>query len=130
MPSYAVTTATYGQGNQNWLRSDKGLLTGFTTTLTVSTFVAGTHYPSGYLPSGICIGKITAGGAGLYDNAAADGRQVMVGHLLNDEPIPTGATHVVVTVLWEADVDESKLPSNSGIDSNGKTDVASHIRYS
>jgi hypothetical protein len=131
MPGYAPTTTTYSQGNKTWLRSDYGLLTGQTVTLSIAAFTSGTHYPNGFIPSGIALGKITASGEyGPYDNAAVDGRQTMTGHLLNDEAVVTGQTKLTSSMLWQADVDESKLPTTHGVDSAGKTDVAAHIRYS
>jgi hypothetical protein len=74
----------------------------------------------------ITIASPTAGGsAGL---ATLD---VLTGHLLDDVKVRTtnGAGRSVGTLYWNGIVVESRLPANSGIDTNGKADVAAHIRY-
>lgn len=132
MPSYATSTTTYANGNLAWLRTRKGMSTALTVTLDLTTFTAGTHYPNGFLPSGLVLGKITASGKyGIYDNAAVDGRTVAVGFLLNDENIPAGGTSVpvVTALLTEADVIEARLPSGNGLDANAKTDLGSRVTY-
>ena len=48
-----LTTSTYGTGDYSWLLNTDGLDAAVTGALDVSTFVAGTHYPNGYFPSGL-----------------------------------------------------------------------------
>ena len=130
MPSYSTTTTTYGQGNQTWRRTDKGLRTAMTVVLEIATFTGGTHYPSGYMPAGLCLGIITASGEyGPYDNAAGDGRTVLRGFLLNDEPVTTGQTRIVTAMITEGDIVEGRLPTGHGLDANGKTDVGTRFTY-
>lgn len=127
-----VRTTSSISEDQSWLGSAHGTETGDPITLDLSTFTAGTHFPNGFLPSGMCLGKITASGAyGLYLDAAVDGRTVMVGHLF--KPVVVASDNVtgkaMGTILRHCQVVEAKLPANSGIDANGKTDVAGKIIY-
>lgn len=125
MPSFSPTSTTYAQGSQAHLRTDKGKKTCLTVTLDLSKFTEGTHYPSGYLPSGLVLGKVTATGKyGPYDDAAVDGRATATGLLFNSESAAGGASAPIVTAMQtEGDVIEARLPSGHGLDANGKTDL-------
>ncbi|MEV2222749.1 head decoration protein [Nocardia vinacea] len=100
-------------------------------TLDMTKFTAGTHYPKGYLPSGIVLGKITASGLyGPYDNAQTDGREVAAGFLW-DAFTPTDLTGKEAAPLWVGVglITEAKLPAGNGLDSAGKTDLASWFKF-
>ncbi|MDX3839560.1 hypothetical protein [Streptomyces europaeiscabiei] len=56
------TTESFGQDDQSWLASAHGTDTARSITLDTSAFTAGTHYPNGYFPSGLAVGKIAASG--------------------------------------------------------------------
>lgn len=97
----------------------------------VSTFTAGTHYPNGYFPSGLPVGKIDAlsvNGAvvvGPYDNAATDGRQTCLGLLRAATKVPNPSDTSVdcgaaVLVAFAA-VRLSKLPV--ALDVPGQADL-------
>lgn len=58
------TTETFGVEDQSWLGSAHGTSSCPSITLDTSAFTSGTHYPNGYFPSGLPLGKITA--SGLY----------------------------------------------------------------
>lgn len=135
---FVETTRTWSAGRRDWLLGPHGTEPGTTPTVVVdvSAFTAGTHYASGYIPSGTVVGTInatTSGGTwtvGPYDNAASDGRQTAVGFLLNDVKVPDPATttiDVASAILVHGFVDSSKLPFTSGagaIDSAGRVDLA------
>lgn len=53
MGTIASTTVTYGGGDYRWLKSARGTEHPRSGTLDTSTFTEGTHYPSGYFPSGL-----------------------------------------------------------------------------
>jgi hypothetical protein len=127
----SLRTEAFQQDDQSWLASEHGTSNARTVTLDISTFVAGTHYPNGFLPSGMPLGKITASGKyGLYDNAAVDGRQTLVGHLLVGQKVgATNTVPIVAPLFWHGGVIEAKLPAGGGVDSAGKTDVAGRITY-
>lgn len=132
MPAYTPTSTAYAQGNLTWLRTSKGLKTALTVTLDLAVgFVLGTHYPAGYLPSGLVLGKITASGKyAIYSNAAADGREVAAGFLLNSESTLAGTTVPIVTALiTEGDVIEGRLPSGHGLDAPAKVDFGSRFTF-
>lgn len=122
-------TETFQNEDQRWLGSAHGTSSGESITLDTSTFTAGTHYPNGYFPSGLPLGKITASGLyGPYDNAASDGRETLVGHLLCTVDAPSVNTiDPQGALFWHGRVVESFLPV--AVDTAGKADVAGRIRY-
>jgi hypothetical protein len=66
-------TTTYVNEDMTWLGSAHGTETGDTITLDLSLFTAATHFPNGYIPSGMTLGKVTASGAyGPYNNGLAN----------------------------------------------------------
>jgi hypothetical protein len=118
--------------DRSWLGSAHGTTATKTITLDPTLFTANTHYPNGYIPSGTLLGEVTAspGVYGPYDNAAGDGRTVAAGLLFNSTPIRTGQTTKVGAPLLEHGIVRvSKLPTNSGIDANGRTDLAGRIIF-
>ncbi len=122
----APIVETWQQDDQSWLASEHGTSSAKSITLDVSTFTAGTHYPTGHLPSGLVLGKITASGLyGPYDDAAADGRQTAVGFLFCAIKAPSVNTvRVSGALLWHGAVIKSLLPIPASLDANGTTDLA------
>ena len=130
MTNIAVSRTNYQVENRAWLASEHGTEPGANIgiTLDISLFTEATHYPDGYLRSGIVVAKVTATGLyGPYSNAASDGREVARGHLFASLPVK-GQTKVGGALFEHGFVTESKLPPNHGLDSAGKTDL-SLIRY-
>jgi hypothetical protein len=108
--------------NRSWLLSQHGTEPGTTpsVTLDISKFTAGTHYPNGYIPSGIVITKVTATGLwGPYDTAATDGREITtvgrIGLLFGSLPVNTGATKIGGAVVVHGFVNPTRVPFTSGI---------------
>lgn len=128
-----LQTTNFQVGNLSWKKSRFG--DEYHPNITIDTavgFVSGTHYPNGFIPSGTPLGKITASGLyALYDNAAADGREVLAGHLIADIRVVradgTTAAQVGSGLMIRGDVIESRLPF--AVDAAGKADVAGRIRY-
>lgn len=124
-----LKTETFGGDSQTWLDSAHGQDAATNVTIVPGAtggFTAGTHYPTGHLPSGTKLGKITASGKyGLYDDAATDGRQTLVGFLLTAQKIGNG--DVVAPLLRHGRVNEGALPFT--IDAAGKADVAGRIDF-
>jgi hypothetical protein len=111
----SVKTETFQQDDQSWLASAHGTDTARPITLDVSTFTANTHYPNGYIKSGVLLGKITASGRyGPYDGAATDGRQTAAGFLLDAVKAPAStSTPVQGALLWHGAVLGAKtIPAN------------------
>lgn len=78
-----LTTEEFGVGRQDWVGSRHGLNEARPVTINLASFTAATHYPEGWLLSGLPLGIITASGQyGLFDSAAVDGRQTVKGFLL------------------------------------------------
>ena len=48
-----LKTTTYGTGDFSWMRNTDGLDEAITGVIDISTFTAGTHFPNGFLPSGL-----------------------------------------------------------------------------
>jgi hypothetical protein len=83
----AVQTTSFGFEDRTWLASRHGTDAARTVTLDMSAFVQGTHYPNGYLPSGIVLGRITATGCyGPYSGTSSAVQSVTI------SGAPTGGT--------------------------------------
>lgn len=60
--SINVKSTSIAVGDDSWLASRHGTDDIQTITLDISTFTEGTHYPNGFLKSGLPLGEITASG--------------------------------------------------------------------
>lgn len=124
MTDISVSTTAYQVEKRNWLLSQHGTDPGTTpsVTLDVSAFTAGTHYPNGYLRSGLAVGRITTTGLyGPYDNAALDGRQDAAGFLFSAVAVPTSGADVGGAIVVHGFVSLGKLPI--ALDVAGQTDL-------
>jgi hypothetical protein len=122
-----LKSETFGTGDQSWLGSSHGIHECRTEVLDISAFTEATHYPDGYIPSGTPLSKVTstAGGAevGKYvvydpnfdtDTATAgiqsDGRDVLAGFLLTDQPVVAGSGDFGAPLLDHGRVKVDKVP--------------------
>lgn len=48
-----LKTTQYGSGDFSWMRNTDGLDEAITGVVDISDFTGGTHFPDGYLPSGL-----------------------------------------------------------------------------
>lgn len=114
MTDISVLTTNFQVEKRDWLLSPHGSETAISGTLDVSSLTAATHYPNGYVPSGLVLGVITATGLyGAYDDTAVDGRAVAAGFLFSSVKIPNLADltkDVGIAVLAHCFVKISKLP--------------------
>lgn len=118
-------TESYVAEDRSWLASRHGTDVTQTITLDVSAFTANTHYPNGYIPSGVVLGKITATGLyGPYSNAASDGTEVAAGFLYTSVKVRSGGPDVGAAIHWHGAVIAAKLPTGNGLDTAGRTDLA------
>lgn len=125
--------------DKSWLASAKGTDTTDSITIDPSKgFVLATHYPSGYLKSGLPLGLMTSGGSsgmyGLYDDAATDGRQTCVGFLYGHIKVNAANPTTVKlggALLWEGEVRLPRIQAILGValDANGQADLAAKFRF-
>jgi hypothetical protein len=84
-----MKTEPFGGGDQSWIGAGApGIHTARTEIVDISTFTAGTHYPNGYLPSGLPVAKV--GGVLVpYDatEGTTTGAGVLAGFILTDQPV-------------------------------------------
>lgn len=111
----SVRTDPLGLEDQSWLDSARGTSQAQSITLAVSAFTAGTHYPNGYFPSGIPLGKYTSGANtglyGPYTAGATDGTQNLAGFLFTYTQAPRVAgTNVQGALLDTGRVITAFLP--------------------
>lgn len=128
MTDISVSSTSYQVEKRSWLIPQPGAIGhGYTPsgTLDISAFTAGTHYPNGYIPSGVVLGRITATGLlGPYDDAAVDGRGTAVGLLYAATNVPaSGADVGCAYVAAFAVVKTAKLPANHGLNAAARTDL-------
>lgn len=127
----SLKTESFAQDRRDWLGSQHGTDAPVPVTLDVTKFTAGTHYPDGFIKSGIPLGKVTAGGLyGPYDNAATDGRETCVGFLFTAQDVNARgvtSTKVVGSMLLHCFIREAKLPVT--IDAAGKTDLGARVVF-
>lgn len=129
MTSIAVEKiGQYGGEDLSWRPSNHGEDMTPSITLDVSKFTEATHYPDGFIPSGVVVGKVTASGLyGPYDAEATDGTEAPVGHLFASLSVK-GRAKLGGAVYVHGLVDESRLPSGHGLDAAAKT-ALSQITY-
>lgn len=126
----SLRSESFAVEDRSWLASAHGTEATRSITLDVSTFTPADHFPDGFIPSGITLGRITATGKyGPYDDAAVDGRAVNAGHLFNSTKVAEGGADVGAPLLEHGAVVEALLPDNHGLDAAGKADVAGRIIY-
>lgn len=130
MTDITVSTSTFLPADRPWLLFEGVGHQAPTSTdfglINFALFTAGTHYPNGFIPSGVLLGKVTTGGRlGPYDNAASDGRQTAVGFLYNAITVPTDTARKVAVALVDcfAVISESRLPSGHGLDAGAKAEL-------
>jgi hypothetical protein len=132
-----VTTTSYQVSNRSWLVGLHGTEYTPTVLLDVSAFTAATHYPNGYLLSGIVLGKITATGLyAPYNDSLATGVEVAAGILFSDEKVPDlsdTTKDCSGAILLHGFVKATKLSIANGatgrgyIDANGQADLKNII---
>lgn len=103
----------------SFLASEHGMFKRQGITLDASTVGADAD-GNKFLEAGTVLGEITATGLyGAYDNGASDGREVAKGFLLETVNLKDG--NAITGMLIHGSVIEARV---SGLDANGKTDLA------
>ena len=127
-----IRTETFSPDeDHSWLGSAHGTVECDPITLDGDAFL--TAFPTGVVPSGVVLGRVTATGLyAPYDNAAATGIEVARGHLFTT--IDLGGTtagtvgNTGAALFWHGEVVEAKLPTGHGLDAAAKADLV-QIRY-
>lgn len=106
-----MKTETTGGGNQSWIgEGAHGIADGRTEVLDISTFTAGTHYPNGFIPSGLPVAKV---GGVLVPYDATEGTVtnagILAGFVLTDAPV-VGTADFAVALYDHGRVITAKLP--------------------
>lgn len=81
-----LTTEAFGGGDQSWLASDHAIGNARTEIVDISTFTKETHYPNGYIPSGLPVAKVS-GVLVPYDatEGTTTGAGILAGFILTDQ---------------------------------------------
>jgi hypothetical protein len=129
-----VRKSSFVGRDYRWLGSQHGLDSPAKVVLDLALFDFAAVFTAKRLPAGLVIGKVTASGKfGPYSNAASDGREVASGFLMSIVDVshiagtPTG--EILSTMLEHGVVIEGALPTNHGLDSAAKTDMAGRVRF-
>lgn len=112
----AVTSASFQTENRSWLRGTHGTEMAAGITVDASLFVAATHFPNGYLPSGTVLSA--AGGPYSGTGPAA-------GILFSSLTLKTVTSKASGAVIRHGFVNEAKLPFATGTGSLGASGKAS-----
>lgn len=103
-----LKTTTYGSGDFSWMRNLDGLDEALTGAAPIAGFTAGTHYPNGYLPSGLPL-RVDD-----LDNIRpwADVAGARLGFLKGDHKVTgaAGDTQVNVAFIARGNINVAKLP--------------------
>ena len=106
-----MKTENFGGGNFSWIgEGARGIRSARTEILDISSFTAGTHYPNGYIPSGLPVAKVS-GVLVPYDatEATTTGAGVLAGFVLTDSPV-VGTARFAVSLYDNGRVITANLP--------------------
>lgn len=95
-----ITSEAFQSEDHSWLGSARGTESTRSGTLILDAFTAGTHFPDGFIRSGMPLGKFTSGTYfdaavetfGPYTAGASNGLQTLAGFLFTSLPVPSGVT--------------------------------------
>ena len=99
-------TESFVASDMSWLGSAHGIRNGRTSSLAVSNFTQATHYPNGYLPSGLAVNAADEGNILPYTGVAGE----ELAFLLTDKTVKASTDVLAVSVLRHGTVRTSKLP--------------------
>jgi hypothetical protein len=138
--SLGIKSMTYSPSeDQSWLASAHG--TQEMDSITMDGVLTAAVFPSGLVPSGIPVGRVTA--TGRYapsQSAATDGSQVVAGHLFTTLDLTAGlaatgwgqpaTSNMPASLYWHGEVILAKLPAQTGrVDLTVLANQPKSIRY-
>ncbi|MDR2256983.1 MAG: head decoration protein [Arthrobacter sp.] len=101
----SIKRRNYPADNQSWLGSATGTTSAQSVALDLSTFTKATHFPDGYLKSGLPLSKRAGGKYGLAETEKLDGFLFTPTDVPADTATPVGAALLVHGIVRTA-----KLP--------------------
>lgn len=101
-----LKTETIGGGDQSWLGSAHGIGNCRTATIDVSAFTSGTHYPNGYLPSGLPVDVADEGAAAPWTGGEGE----VLGFVFTDQPCTATTADFAAPILRHGLVKVDNLP--------------------
>ena len=117
-----IKRESFGQDDQSWLGSAHGTNAAQTVTLDASSFVKATHYPEGWLKSGLPLAK--SGKKHVLWTVGAD----LAGFLFTTVRVPEDvASPVGAAILEHGRVKAAKLPVP--VDAAGQDTAAGRIIF-
>ncbi|MFJ2618170.1 head decoration protein [Glutamicibacter sp. NPDC087344] len=98
-----IKRSSVGNENQSWLGSAHGTNAAQSITLDVSTFTKATHYPDGYLKSGLPLMDLGNGKYGLHTgpDATPEDTPVLAGFLFTTTRAPQDVATPIGAALFE-----------------------------
>lgn len=133
--------------NQTWIGPGgiSALQDNRSITLARATFAGATAlttaFPNGFIPSGVCLARITASGLYVrydptFDTDAAtagvqsDGRNFALGFLAVSVALdPNSTADISAALYWHGEVVEANLPAGHGLTAAGRTDLAAKFAF-
>jgi hypothetical protein len=107
----AVRSETSGTGSQTWLGSTHGIYNCRSGNIDISAFTANTHYPNGYLPSGLPLAKLTSTDKWVpYNSGGTGGAQTLAGFLYTDQRVSGSGEDFNAPVFQHGFVNVDHLP--------------------
>lgn len=112
MPGLVRPAATSRSGDQRWIGSRHALDTAQTATIKVSDFTKATHYPNGYIPSGLPVNVADPANVKPYTGTGVlgfvkDNHQVILNEA-GDAP-----TDIQVAYIWHGRIVTDFLPGGN-----------------
>lgn len=100
-----LKSTTYGSGDFSWMRNTDGLDEAMTGAAPIANFTGGTHFPDGYLPSGLALRVDDLDNIRPWTDVAT----AVLGFLKGDHKV-TGDTQINVAFITRGNIVLSKLP--------------------
>jgi hypothetical protein len=126
-----LRSQSFLQADQTWLGSEHGTTNARSVTIVTSTLTPATHFPNGFLPSGLPLAQYTGGpNVGkytVYASGGANGAGTLVGFLLDSVPVHDPAADAVGALLDHGRIVLAKLPI--AVDGAGQSAVAGRIWF-
>lgn len=126
-----LTSESFLQGDQTWLGSEHGTTNGRSVTIVTSSLTPATHFPNGFIPSGMPLAQYTSGAnAGkytVYASGGSAGAGTLVGFLLDSVPVRIPGADAVGALLDHGRIVLAKLPIT--VDAAGQSAVAGRIWF-